>query len=58
MNPSQLWETTMDPNLRTLLLVSIDDAYKASNIIHTLMGNQPHLRRSWIEENVDFDGME
>ena len=58
MNPTQLWETTMDPSSRTLLKVSIEDAYKASNMIHILMGNQPQLRRDWIEENVDFDGRE
>lgn len=58
MNPDQLWDTTMNPQSRTLLQVSIDDAFKAGQMIQTLMGNQAHLRRDWIEENVDFDGKE
>lgn len=55
MNPGQLWETTMNPESRTLLQVSIDDAFKASQIITVLMGNKPELRREWIDENVDFN---
>jgi topoisomerase-4 subunit B len=54
MNPDQLWETTMDPELRTLFQVQIEDAAKAERRVSTLMGDKVDPRKRWIIENVDF----
>ena len=54
MNASQLWETTMNPNTRSLIQVSVEDAVLANKRVEVLMGSDPKIRRTWIEENVKF----
>ncbi len=54
MNAEQLWETTMNPETRTLIQVRIEDAELAERRVTTLMGNKVEPRREWIEENVQF----
>jgi topoisomerase-4 subunit B len=54
MNPEQLWETTMNPETRTMLRVSIDDAAAAERQLRTLMGDSAESRRKWITQNVRF----
>ena len=54
MSPTQLWNTTMDPQNRNLLRVEISDFVIADRRLSVLMGDKPNLRREWIEENVNF----
>ena len=57
MNADQLWDTTMNPETRTLIRVKIEDGARAERRVTTLMGDKVEPRRKWIETNVNF-GME
>jgi len=55
MNPEQLWATTMDPERRSVMQISIDDAAEAESIISVLMGDNAESRKEYIANNVDFN---
>ena len=55
MNPEQLWETTMDPQSRTLMRVTIENVSEAERMVTTLMGDQVEARKSYIIDNADFN---
>ncbi|MEE8420336.1 MAG: hypothetical protein V3R92_02625 [Dehalococcoidales bacterium] len=52
MTPTQLWETTMDPETRTLLGVEIEDAAKADHVFHVLMGGEVPPRKAFIQAHA------
>ena len=58
MNASQLWETTMNPENRTLIQVTIEDAKQVEKTVVTLMGNDTQKRKDWINSNVQFENID
>ena len=54
MDPHELWETTMDPERRTLRRITLEDARRADEIFTILMGEQVEPRKEWIERNARY----
>ena len=55
MNPEQLWQTTMDPEQRKLMRVSIEDAAQAERLVTILMGDKVEPRRQYISQHANFN---
>ena len=55
MNPSQLWDTTLNPETRMLMKVTIDEAMEAERLITILMGNDVEERKKYIQEHANFN---
>ena len=54
MNPEQLWETTMNPETRNIIKVTLSDEYTADEVISMLMGSEVEPRREFIEKNAQY----
>ena len=54
MNKEELWNTTMDPEKRTLRRITLDDAVRADQIFALLMGEEVEPRKNWIEKNAQY----
>ncbi|MDD4354595.1 MAG: DNA topoisomerase IV subunit B, partial [Candidatus Izemoplasmatales bacterium] len=54
MNPEQLWDTTMNPETRTLLTVALEDAMEADRVFSMLMGDDVPSRKEFIQTNAEF----
>jgi DNA gyrase subunit B len=54
MNPEQLWDTTMDPDFRTLLQITLEDAMDADRVFSMLMGEEVEPRKEFIQENAVY----
>jgi DNA gyrase subunit B len=55
MNPEQLWETTMNPAVRRMWRVDLDDVAEAEHLVTLLMGDKPEPRKEYISEHANFN---
>ena len=58
MNPEQLWETTMDPDNRVIVQITIEDAMKADETFSILMGDKVEPRKEFIEQNAQYANLD